>query len=312
VIQYYRYRSSICGSGPTCNFDGTIRTRPGFEQAEVFLTGFALERTNSSAPLQGISASVDKVRYDVATGDLAVRVYGTFQGGQSFTHEISFVVVLTSNAAAKFTPLGNGCSDAILCHVVSMHASAVPVGMRFIGFATRKYFLGTNGAPLNVNALSMSKDGISGFSPGGSGNLDYVCAFRDAASAQKMFCEWSASIIAFDPAEMVAVSGSPLPETMFLGQAHATFRTTDTYHLVGGGSTRGIFNALEGVSLFYTGTQDEPVWRVEASASGFQISGSPPDSGSTEYGLFLGTTFGDTANTTLFNYQMWRAVGFLR
>jgi hypothetical protein len=285
---------------------------PGFEQAEVFLTGFALERSNSSAPLQGIGASVDKVHYDASTGDLAIRVYGTFQSGQSFTYEISFVVLLTSNAAAKFTPLGNGCSDLVLCHVVSTFPSAVPAGMRLVGFATRKYFLGTNGSPMNVLALSMSKNGISGFSPAGPGNVDYVCAFRDATSSKKMFCEWSASIIAFDPAEMVAASSNPLPEYMFLGQSSTTDRLTHTYQVSAGGSARGMFNALEGVSLFYTATQDQPVWRVEASASDFQISGSPPNSGSAEYGLFLGTTFGDRVNTTPYSYQMWRVVGFLR
>jgi len=312
VIQYFKYQSSTCGAGPTCDFDGTIRTKPGFEQSEVFLTGFALERSSSSAPLQGISASVDKVRYDASTGDLAIRVYGTFQSGQNFSYEISFVVLLTSNAAAKFTPLGNGCSDVALCHVVSTPASAVPVGMRFIGFATRKYFLGTNGPPMNVLALSMSKNGISGFSPAGPGNVDYICTFRDATSSKRMFCEWSASIIAFDPSEMVAASSNPLPETMFLGQSSTTDRLNHTYPLVGGGSTQGIFNALEGVSWYYMGTQDQPVWRVEASASGFQISGSPANSGSAEYGLFLGTMFGDRVTTTPYSYQMWRAVGFLR
>jgi hypothetical protein len=278
----------------------------------VFLTGFTIERSNSAAALQGMSASVDKVRYDGTTGDMAVRVYGTFQSGQSFSYEISFVVLLTSNAAAKFTPMGNGCSDVSQCHVVLTPSAAVPVGKSYIGLATRKFFVGTNGAPMNVQSLSMHLNGISGFSPGGSGYLDYLCAFRDASFSQRMFCEWSASIIAFDPVEMVSASNTPLQQNTFINQTSIAERVHGGYQAAGGGSTQGLFDALEGVSLYYRGMQDHPIWIVEASASGFQISGLPPNSGAAEYGFFLGTTFGDRVNTTAYDYQMSRAVGFLR
>jgi hypothetical protein len=165
---------------------------------------------------------------------------------------------------------------------------------------------------MNVNALSMHLNGISGFSPGGSGYLDYVCTFRDVSFSQKMFCEWSASIIAFDPVEMVSAASPPLQQLTFLNQSSIAERVHNGYQVPGGGLTQGLFDALGGVSLYYKGTQDHPIWIVEASASGFQIGVVPSNSGAAEYGLFLGTTFGDRVNTTAYDYQMSRAVGFLR
>jgi hypothetical protein len=53
------------------------------------------------------------------------------------------------------------------------------------------------------------------------------------------------------------------------------------------------------------------VWRVEASASNFQISISPPTTAYSDYGMFLGTKFGKKG-TDPFDLQMSRAVGFLR
>ena len=42
-IEYYGYDASPCGAGVSCDFRGVIKVPKGFEQVEVFLSGFRLE-----------------------------------------------------------------------------------------------------------------------------------------------------------------------------------------------------------------------------------------------------------------------------
>jgi hypothetical protein len=312
-IQYYSYASSLCGTGANCDFRGVIHAKGGFDQAEVFLTGFAVERRTSADKVQGISATVQKFRYDPVTGDMEIGVNGGFQTGQPYSYRISFVVLLTSGAVATFTRVGNGCNGVGQCHVIVSPTGSVPAGKHYIGLGTRTLFLGTDRGPMNVNALSMHLDSISNVAPPGNVNIDYLCAFRDAGAAQKMFCEWTASIIAFDPAEMDRNDSALFPQYTVLGHATPVAqRLNGMARPFSGGTIAGYFDALEGVSLFYDAGKEHPIWLVDASAAGFQLSGSPPTSGMAEYGVFLGTTFSDRVNAQPYSFQVSRAVGLLR
>ena len=312
-IQYYTYASGTCGTGTNCNFRGVIRPKSGYEQAEVFLTGFTIERHAGADKVQGMSAEVQKFRYEPATGEMEIGVNGTLQTGQPYSFNISFVVLLTTNAAAKFTHVGNGCNGVSECHVLVSSPGAVPAGKHYIGLGTRMVFLGTDSGPFNVNALSMHLDRINNTVPPGDVEIDYLCAFRDANADRKMFCEWSASIIAFDPAEMDRNDSSIFPQYTVLGNSVLVAQQHNAKPKpFSGGTISGYFDALEGMSLFYGPGQENPIWMVDASASGFQTSGSPATAGEVQYGIFMGTTFGDKVNAQPYDFQVSRAVGLLK
>ena len=102
-IQYYTYTSSTCGTGSNCNFRGVIHPPAGYDQVEVFLTGFALETHTNADKVQRVSAQVHKHRHDRSTGELEVGVIGRLETEthQPYSYQISFVVLLT-NAKAMF------------------------------------------------------------------------------------------------------------------------------------------------------------------------------------------------------------------
>lgn len=140
--------------------------------------------------------------------------------------------------------------------------------------------------------------------------MDYLCALHDAQRQTKMYCEWGAKVIAFDPSEM-AQNGSPIfPQYTFIG-VHTPSRQAWIEHAPdpAGNPLPGFFDALEGLSLGYTGARQHPVWWVEGSATKFAVSGS---TALTRYGIFLGTQFGNSTTAAPYVYQMSRAFGFLQ
>src|SRR5689334_1893723 len=55
-IQYYTFTSGTCGTGSNCSFRGIIHPPAGYDQSEVFLSGFSMETQNSVDKVQRISA----------------------------------------------------------------------------------------------------------------------------------------------------------------------------------------------------------------------------------------------------------------
>jgi hypothetical protein len=314
IIQYYTYTSPPCGTGVGCDFRGIVATPPGFDQVEVFLSGFDIETLNQEDKINRIKAEVHKFRYDPTTGDLEVGVTGNLSTGtpQPYSYEVTFVVLLTDAAAARFTQVGNGCTGVADCHVIKTLPGAVPPGMHYIGLGTRIFDLGSDSGPLPINALSMHIDGLT-ITPPPDVQVDYACVLRDAAAANKMFCEWDASIIAFDPAEMDRNDSNIFPQYTMLARNVSSAKTFfGQARPFSGGTIAGFLDALEGVSLFYGQGQEHTIWRVDSSASGFQMNGVPPNVAITEYAMFLGVTFGDVVNTQPYSFQLSRAVGLLR
>jgi hypothetical protein len=312
-IQYYIYTSGTCGSGSNCNFRGIIRPPAGYDQVEVFLTGFTLETHASEDKVQRISAEVHKYRHDPATGELEVGVTGRLdtETRQPYSYQISFVVLLT-NAAAMFTRVGNSCSGAAQCHITASLVGAVPQPMHYIGLGTRILDLGSSSGPISINTLSGHLDFVNTQNPPDV-QVDYLCEMHDASVAGRMFCEWDASVIAFDPAEMDRNDSPIWPYyTMInLNVSHAQ-QLNGQAKPFSGGTISGFLDALEGLTFNYDPGQQNAIWLVDTSAANFQIVGSPPTTATTQYGIFLGTTFGNRANAQPFSFQESRAIGLLR
>jgi hypothetical protein len=312
-IQYYTYTSGTCGASTSCNFRGLIHPPVGYDQAEVFLTGFTLETQNSTDKIERISAEVQKYRYEPATGEMEVGVNGRLETKtrQPYSYQVTFVVLLT-NAAAKFTRVGNGCNGVAQCHVTATLPGAVPQGMHYIGLGTRIFDLGSTSGPIAVNAFSMHIDSIN-VQNLPNVQIDYLCALQDAMSNGDMFCEWDASVIAFDPAEMDRNNSNLFPQYTMVGtNVSVASQLNGQAQPFSGGSISGYFDAFEGLSLFYNQGQQNAIWLVDSSASGFQTTGSPPTAGRAQYGVFLGTNFGDKVNAQPYAFQLSRAVGLLR
>lgn len=312
IIEYYTYDSGTCGIG-NCNFRGSLHAPAGFDQVEVFLSGFSLETQSKVDKISHVQAQVQKFRYDKATGDLEVGVSAQLStsSGQPYAYHVTFVVLLTDVTAAKFTHVGNGCRGQAQCHVTATLAGAVPTGMQYIGLGTRIFDLGSESGPLLINTLSAHIDSLTVTPP--NVQLDYLCSLHDAAGVNAMYCEWDAAIIAFDPAEMAQNTSTIFPQYTFLATSTTTAdRWTNHSQPAAGTAFTGFLDAFEGVTFFYPTGKENAIWMVDAFASNFQLSGTPPNEALTDYGIFLGTTFGDTANAQAYTYQESRAFGFLR
>lgn len=317
-IEYYSYDAPACGASGSCMFRGVIKVPPGFEQAEVFLSGFRVDAVQQADAVQQVSATVNKYRYDAAAGDLEVSVGAVLRtrSGQDYSLHVSFVVVLTGNDVARFTAINTGCAGVLNCTITRSLAAAVPAGMRYIGLATQNWHIGSASGPLLLNTLSGHLDSLTVAPP--AVNLDYLCVMQGGKRKNKMFCEWAAKVIAFDAAEMEPAASPIPPAYTFLAWNVATRafwanHTTISSHT----PIAGFLDAFEGLTLTYQnfpyvpGVQ-HPIWQIESSADNFRIDPTASDTAVTDYGIFLGTRFGNTTTAAPYAYQESRAFGFLR
>jgi hypothetical protein len=309
ALLYFRYGSGACGGSRPCNFRGSIKTLPGFDQVEVFLRGFTIETASSAAPLGRISAQVQKHRYDATTGRLEMSVDAQLGGGgQGHSFEVSFVVVLTDSTVAKFTSLGNGCNGVDRCTVSPGLGNAVPAGMQYIGLGTSTWDLGYNRGAFPVHAVSGHVDSPIVINPPGVA-FDYVAALQDAQGGRSMFMEWGGRVIAFEPSEMTQSPNPLFPQHTFIGTTTGARQTLEG-GLPAPGPIQGVLDAFDGLSLFYRDPAVEhDVWRVEASAKTPVVT--PPSSVNIELGIHLGTTFGDRTAAEPHAFQVSRAFGYL-
>lgn len=312
VIQYYTYDSGPCGTGSNCDFRDILKVPAGFDQVEVFLSGFKIQSATSTDKISRVASRVQKYRYDANTGDLELGVNAQLatDSAQPYSYQTTFAVILTDAGAAIFTQVGGGCRDIAKCNITGTYPGAVPPGMQFIGLGTRMFDLGSDSGPLAINTLSAHINSLN-ITSLPDVQLDFLCSLQDASGANVMFSEWDASIIAFDPAEMERNNSPMFPQFSFLGHG-VSVRQDITNHVQTPTATpiTGFLDAFEGLSLFYAAGQEHDIWMIESSALNFSIN--PPNTAITKYGIFLGTRFGDTQNAQTYSFQESRAVGLLR
>lgn len=312
IIEYYAYSSGPCGGPTSCNFRGFITVPAGFPEAEVFLSGVRLEAGVQADRVSQIAATVNRFRYDSATGALEVGVTASLvtQSRQAFSYVATFVVILTQPGVASYSPISTGCAGVASCRITRSLPAAVPAGMTYIGLATQNWNLGAAG-DIPLNAVSGHLDGIQINPP--SVDVEYLCVMQDARARNRMFCEWGAKVIAFDPAEMEP-HGSPIfPQYTFVGM-NTPNRHAWVNHSPSPSHTpiAGFLDAFEGLSLWYGAGIQNPIWLVDSSAGNFAISVTAPDTALTEYGIFLGTAFGNQVSAAHYSFQGSRAFGFLK
>jgi hypothetical protein len=316
AILYFTYDAAPCGGGVSCGFRGLIKVFRGYDQAEVFLSGFRLEGLRQADAVSQATVSVQKFRYDPVTGAMEVGVssgIGT-ASGQQYATSVTFVVLLTRLGVASFTPISTGCGGVASCSITRSLPGAVPAGMQYIGLATSNWSLGSSG-PLVLNTLSGHIDALTVSGP--QVDLRYLCMMQDGSAANRMWCEWSAKVVAFDPTEMEQNGSSLFPQYTFLGW-NTPSRQAWTEHATSPSRTRltGFLDAFEGLTLTYQtfpqvpGTQN-PVWLIESMASNFRLDPNVPDTALTDYGIFLGTRFGNYATAQNYGFQLSRAIGLL-
>jgi len=318
AILYFTYDASPCGGGVACGFRGVINVYKGYDVAEVFLSGFRLEALAQADAVSQVNATAQKFNYDPATGAMEVGVNSgvATASGQQYATSVTFVVLLTRNGVASFTPISSGCAGVASCSITRSLPGAVPAGMKYIGLATSNWSLGSGSGPLVLNTLSGAIDALTVSAP--QVDLRYLCMMQDGSAANRMWCEWSAKVVAFDPAEMEQNGSSVFPQYTFLAwntpslQAWTEHATSPSHARI-----RGFLDAFEGLTLTYQtfpsvpGAQN-PVWLIESTASNFRIDPNAADTALTDYGIFLGTKFGNALTAQNYAYQFSRAVGFLR
>jgi hypothetical protein len=310
TLQYYRH--SFPAGGPT-SFRGPIQTLAGFDQAEVFLCGFTLTTDAHEAEVARTSVNVQKFVYDAQTGVMEVGVTTLFAtDGQGFAADVTFVVIFTDAAAGRFSRISIGCGGTAECHIVQFVPNAVPPGMQYIGIATQIWDVGcrTGNEPINGIAGDVVNLGVN--PPGVF--LDFAGALRNGAWTNDMFCEWQGAVIAFDPTEMTpALTTLPFQYTI-LGY-HVATRQSFSNQAPAPPNTvvKGFLDAFQGLTLLYSQAingPETPVWMLEASAAA-PIMG--PSGAISQYGVFLGSRFGDAVNAIPpdYGFQISRAAGFL-
>lgn len=321
VIEYYTYSVGPC-AGPSCSFEGVIMVPAGFDQAEVFLSGFKLEADAQSDAVSHVSVRAAKKRYESSTGELGLNVGAglSTRSGQKYSYRISFVVVLTGSSVAKFTPAQGGCAGVGSCTIKKTLPSAIPTSMQYIGLATQTWFLGSRSGPLILNTLSAHRNGMTVQPP--ILDLEYLCSMQGKMIKRKerknrMFCEWVAKVIAFDAAEMEQDGHFP-HNTLFSSGTNVRHFWTNNLSNPLHKPITGFFDAFEGLTLTYqsfgssTPGAHNLVWAIEASAENFRINPVAPDTALTDYGIGLGVQFGKYTPTEPYGYQLSRAFGFLQ
>ncbi|MDQ6652468.1 MAG: hypothetical protein M3Y84_06965, partial [Acidobacteriota bacterium] len=245
------------------------------------------------------------------TGDLELGIAAAFdmRSGQAYSFNVTFVVVLTASNLARFTNVAGSCAGTRNCRIIKSLPSAIPTGMRYIGLATYNWHLGSHSGPLVLNTLSGHQDGLTVSPP--SVNVEYLCTLQNAKGRNKMFCEWGAKVVAFDPTEMEQNNSTIFPQYTFIG-TNTPNRQSWVEHTksLSGGPIQGHMDAFEGLSLFYNPGIQHRVWWIESFASNF--STAPPDTALTTHGILLGTTFGNSTTASNYSFQESRAVGLLR
>jgi hypothetical protein len=320
VIEYYRYDSGLCAPGTNCDFRDVISVPSGFDQAEVFLSGFQLGTEVQEDAVERITAAVQKHRYDAATGELEMSVFSRLASGmgQNYSYRVTFVLILTGATVATFTPIGGGCIGTASCSITDTLQGAVPAGMHYIGLATRNWDFGSDSGPLRINTISGHVNNVV---VGATDvDIDYMFFLHDASAQNEMFAEWGAAVIAFDPAEMGQHGASLFPQYTFFGRSTPDRQGWTEHHTNPSGSPiSGFLDAFEGLSLFDPSALrpqpppwvDKPIWLIESSAEGFANYPFAPYVALTTYGIFLGTQFGNTSTAAPFAFQESRALGFL-
>jgi len=149
-------------------------------------------------------------------------------------------------------------------------------------------------------------------------NVKYVCELADASKKNTMFCEWGATVIAIDKGEMDQNASPIFPQLSFLGTG-TTFAQFWTEHSQNPShkAIAGFLDAFEGLFLSYNtypygAPAQYQIWSLEASVWNFGISSSAPDTALTDFGIFLGTQFGNANMGQKYTFQENRAFGFLR
>jgi hypothetical protein len=318
AIEYFSYDSGPCLPGVSCNFRDVIKVPRGFDEVQVFLAGFKLEAANQADAVQQVSATVRKYRYDATTGELEVGVTASLRtaSNQPYSYSTTFVVVLTRAGVAQYTTVSTGCAGIRSCRIVRSLPAAVPAGMHYIGIGTQDWHLGSHSGALLLNTLSGHQDGLTVAPP--RVDLEYLCMMQGARMRNRMYCEWSAQVIAFDPAEMEQNGSSIFPQYTFVSWG-TTARHAWTEHAPSPSHSRlaGFLDAFEGLTLTYQTFPygplvQRPVWLIESSAENFQLDPGAPDTALTDYGIFLGTQFGNSTTAQQYGFQESRAFGFLR
>jgi hypothetical protein len=302
ILRYYNHRPSAVSRH-------AIPTPPGFEQVEVLLTGFTVATDSQEAPIRRVAAQARKVTYEVETGYLVVQVAAQIESdGQASSADVTFVVILTDADAARFTRIDTGCGGDSACHVSRRLRHAVPPGMEYIGLGVVGLGLGTaDGDAIPLNTIAAQRDTLWVDPP--SLDLDYAFVLSDGAGANPMFCEWAAQVVAFDPREMTQGPTYLSNQYTFAGASVAEQRFVSETPMPPNAVT-GFLDALDGFqfSFFQAPGEEHPIWRVEVSAA-TPILG--PNGVISQYGVFLGTTFGDEKKTEPYMWQLSRAAGFL-
>jgi hypothetical protein len=306
VIVYFTYRSG----STLAPFRGFVRVPRGYPDANVFICGLTLAARQQVDKLSRVSVTVNKYRYDPAQGQLEVGVNADLgsASGQPNWHEVTFVVVLSDPSVARFTQINGSCGGVGQCSIARNLAGVIPPGMQYIGLGTRSWELGSNDGALPLNALSGHIDALA-VGPTDV-TLDYLGAFRNAAESNRMYLEWAASVIAFTTSEM-AQNTSPIFPQYTTGVGSVTTRQAWTNNDVAPAPIKGALSAFEGVTYLYPTGQEHEVWIVEASLGNVRIQPNTTNNVRTDWGIFLGTTFGDRQNSLQYDYQESRVLGFL-
>jgi hypothetical protein len=256
---------------------------------------------------------VTKHRYVSATGELELSVAAALRtrSSQTYSYDLTFVVVLTGSTVARFTPVSASCVGTASCRITRSLSTAVPTGMHYIGLASQNWDLGSNSGPLLINTVGGHTDKLAVSAP--AVNVEYLCVLQDARAKNRMFCEWGAKVVAFDPGEMEQNASTIFPQYTF-ASSQTTNRAlwTENHSPRSGTSFTGFLDAFEGLAfIFKAGTQNA-VWWIEASATSFGISTGTPRIGLTSHGIFLGTGLGNSTTAQPYAFQESRALGFLR
>jgi hypothetical protein len=295
------FASGVCHM--YCGYQLSTILPSGYEQAQIFLTGWRVENLGGTTTLQRIRLSTTAVHYDSASGkfdwEASADLRSNVGFGDEYRFTVYFSILLAKSAGARMTVFSDGCSAPTggRCQQSTQIPNAIPAGWEPNAVAVRMFEMEVvsatvSGIPLNRLALNINQWNESGTTV----DVPLECEMFDGTPTEPMKCKIEGVSIAMAPGETFHTRfGSGHTLTQFL--ASPTQSSPPSLPV------DGALGGLDRFLLSYGSGQEAKTWSLAADYMDTVICPNNIDFCYDRIG-FLGDTFRSQTNTHKFDMEI--------
>jgi hypothetical protein len=301
------YKIGVFSSGPChllCSYADTVAGPPGYDHAEVLLTGWSVENLGGPTPLQKLTLGGKLVSYDAATGDIEWEAAADLRAhawtGDEYRFTLDVTLILTKTAGVQLLQHPNGCGSpgGGECQQRKVLPNAIPPGWDFLALGVRTFTLEAGaGNPPNGILLSRLALRTRGSRAVGTDFVSQVdCALHDATPTEPMACR--ADLIG-----IVAAPGEAFTAHFNSGHYAVQFFSSTGVEPPPGQPVDGAFGGLEDFLLSFGTPAASRTWSWAADNNDILLC---PDNINFCYKRigFLGDSLGTAVNALKFRLEI--------